>query len=143
MILCVSIFKNHCYEMHYSMGLSMLPTLNPRGEIVLLNKWKYKYGQNIKVGDVVVARKPNDSTKLICKRVIGLPGDIVCKDPTTLPHEYLRVPLGHAWLTGDNLAASLDSRSYGPVPLALLTAKVIARVYPNRKTLDNTLNDVN
>ena len=41
-----------------------------------------------------------------------------------------QVPLGHCWVLGDNLPESRDSRMYGPIPLALIKGKVIARVYP-------------
>ena len=39
----------------------------------------------------------------------------------------MQVPKGHCWLVGDNLSASRDSRTYGPVPLALVRGKVIGR----------------
>ena len=45
--------------------------------------------------------------------------------------EALRqVPDGHCWVLGDNLPESRDSRFYGPVPLALVKGKVIAKVLP-------------
>ena len=40
------------------------------------------------------------------------------------------MPDGHCWLLGDNLQESRDSRVYGPIPLALIKGKVIARVSP-------------
>ena len=40
------------------------------------------------------------------------------------------MPDGHCWLLGDNLPDSRDSRVYGPVPLALIKGKVIARLWP-------------
>ena len=39
-----------------------------------------------------------------------------------------RVPAGHVWLEGDNPSNSLDSRYYGPVPLALLQGRIVAKV---------------
>ncbi len=41
-----------------------------------------------------------------------------------------KVPEGHCWLVGDNLPASRDSRTFGPVPLALIKGKVIAKMLP-------------
>ena len=41
-----------------------------------------------------------------------------------------QVPDGHCWLLGDNLPESRDSRVYGPIPLALIKGKVIAKVWP-------------
>lgn len=43
-----------------------------------------------------------------------------------------QVPQGHCWIVGDNLAASRDSRQFGPVPLALIRGKVIGRIKPFR-----------
>ena len=42
----------------------------------------------------------------------------------------LQVPEGHCWLLGDNLPYSRDSRFYGPLPLALIDGKAIAKVLP-------------
>ena len=46
----------------------------------------------------------------------------------------LQVPAGHIWIQGDNLPASLDSRQYGPVPLALVRGRVVAQLYPRLRT---------
>lgn len=40
----------------------------------------------------------------------------------------VQVPEGHCWIVGDNLVWSRDSRIFGPVPLALVTGKVLAKV---------------
>lgn len=44
-------------------------------------------------------------------------------------------------MLGDNLPESRDSRTYGPVPLALIKGKVIAKVWPWRemKWIENSL----
>ncbi|CAM9526924.1 unnamed protein product, partial [Phaeothamnion confervicola] len=41
-----------------------------------------------------------------------------------------QVPPGHVWLEGDNPDNSTDSRSYGPVPLAMIRGRVWARLWP-------------
>jgi inner membrane protease subunit 1 len=159
----------------------------------------------IKRGDIIIATSPTDPSKTVCKRVIGLEGDIIQVDPTRnrgtsrsrLSREqqskekptweeidaqhreeirnrrrqqeeeeeearrlataeksgmvlvpvfpgatplatparrrhsdtaHVRIPRGHVWLAGDNLSNSTDSRAYGPVPVALLKGKVLARV---------------
>lgn len=44
-----------------------------------------------------------------------------------LEADMLQVPKGHCWVVGDNLAWSRDSRLFGPVPMALIKGKVLAR----------------
>ncbi|KAJ9107994.1 hypothetical protein QFC20_003680 [Naganishia adeliensis] len=164
----------------------------------------------IKRGDIIIATSPTDPSKTVCKRVIGLEGDVIQVDPTrnrgsksrarelqskekptweevdaqhreeikhrrrreeeeeearriamaeksgmvlvpvfpgttptTSPRRrhsdtgHVRIPRGHVWLAGDNLSNSTDSRAYGPVPVALLKGKVLARVWPNPKWIRN------
>jgi inner membrane protease subunit 1 len=38
------------------------------------------------------------------------------------------VPEGHCWLIGDNLPESRDSRTFGPLPLALIKGKIVAKL---------------
>ncbi|CAN0578941.1 unnamed protein product, partial [Ectocarpus sp. 12 AP-2014] len=38
------------------------------------------------------------------------------------------VPQGHVWLEGDNLSNSSDSRTYGPIPLAMVRGRVFFKV---------------
>jgi len=46
----------------------------------------------------------------------------------TSTRKWVKVPKGHVWLQGDNLANSIDSRNYGAVPEATLKGRVLARV---------------
>jgi inner membrane protease subunit 1 len=83
-------------------------------------------------GNLVTAISPFDPTHQVLKRVIGLPGDTICVDPTgerrNARDEWCTVPKGHVWIAGDNASNSTDSRDYGPVPLALIKGKVVGRV---------------
>lgn len=175
-------------EVRLCSGFSMLPTLSHEGDFVLispipLRAYDTRLGRaargetdtewGIKRGDIVIATSPTDPSKTVCKRVIGLEGDIVEVDPTlrssrrrsrkdpsptweqldathreTLRRQqagealvpvfpsaaasraksHVHIPRGHVWLAGDNLSNSTDSRAYGPVPVALLKGKVLARV---------------
>lgn len=50
-----------------------------------------------------------------------------------LLHAYglpLTIPKGHVWLAGDNTANSTDSRTYGPVPQALIKGRVFYKLWP-------------
>ncbi|CAJ0755645.1 5880_t:CDS:2, partial [Entrophospora sp. SA101] len=112
-------------------GPSMLPTFNVDGDILAIEHLSSKF-KHLKVGDVVICISPTNPYNLICKRIIGMPGDFICVDPTLKDRTYINVPKGHIWIQGDNMNNSIDSRSYGPVPHALIRGRVFARV--NDKT---------
>ncbi|TFY61941.1 hypothetical protein EVJ58_g4203 [Rhodofomes roseus] len=101
------------------------------GEWVLENKMIKP--QNVQRGDLVTYLSPLDPSRIVCKRVVGLPGDIICVDPTgelAPSTEHVIIPRNHVWLSGDNAAMSRDSRVYGPVSMALIKGKLVARVWP-------------
>ncbi len=202
----VYIFTEFGMELTICEGPSMLPTIRPRGEIVLMDRftprwwglqggtvgeerkrlaldyqkrhedrlrqrgtvgpptwhqpmipvnkipsqgaWKRfctRLSTGVSVGDVVVIQHP-DRIGTVCKRVLGLPGDIVTKPTlrnnsisTKRQQRYrqgipggLVIPDGHIWLEGDNPWNSADSRNYGPVPAALIVGRVLFRVWPLR-----------
>lgn len=43
---------------------------------------------------------------------------------------YIRVPEGHCWVEGDHTGSSMDSNSFGPVSLGLITARATCIVWP-------------
>lgn len=131
----------YLFQVQMTSGPSMMPTLNSGGEFVLLDKLHGRFARSCSVGDVVVSAKPSDSKQHVCKRIIGMPGDTIYVDPTS-SNKKITIPLGHVWLAGDNIAHSLDSRNYGPVPMGLIKAKVIARVWPHPHWMSNVLNDI-
>jgi mitochondrial inner membrane protease subunit 1 len=114
----------------------MYPTLMPLGDYLLSERISHNLKPlRVKRGDMVIAVSPRDPTVAVCKRVFGLEGDVVCVDPTgqhgwQAQREWIKVPKGHVWLVGDNSSNSIDSRAYGPVPMALLRGRVVARVIP-------------
>lgn len=131
-------FVKFCVALHFvteygvditmTIGPSMLPTLNLSGDTLLvdrrMNLPSYLYSPRpLRVGDVVVCKSPQDVTHTVCKRVVGLGGDLVQDGKR-------RVPVGKVWLEGDNKFNSTDSRYYGPVPLALIEGKVVCRLWP-------------
>lgn len=84
-------------------------------------------------GDVVVCQSMEHPTQLLCKRIVGLPGDVVVTPDTAhffASPRYERVPEGMVFIQGDNLANSHDSRHYGCIPLALVQGRVVWKVYP-------------
>jgi signal peptidase I len=110
----------------------MLPTMALDGEAVIENRLSFRLNPGcLKRGDLVTFESPLTPGRFVCKRLLGLPGDIVCVDPTGLKvssSEHVIVPKGHIWLMGDNASLSRDSRDYGPVPLSLIRGTIWARV---------------
>ncbi len=107
----------------------MVPTMAVTGEWVVENRWISS--KNLSRGDLVTYVSPLAPSRAVCKRIIGLPGDTVCVDPTGAEApstEHVVIPKGHVWLTGDNAEASRDSRMYGPVSMSLIKGKLVARV---------------
>ena len=109
----------------------MLPTMEESGEAVIENRLSYRRNpQSLKRGDLVTYESPIQPGRVVCKRVLGLPGDIVCVDPTgekAPSTEHVVVPIGHIWTMGDNASLSRDSRDYGPVPMGLIRGTLWAR----------------
>ncbi|GJN91566.1 hypothetical protein Rhopal_004589-T1 [Rhodotorula paludigena] len=103
----------------------MYPTLSHAGTFVLHSRLALRFSP-LERGNLVTAGSPFDPAHQILKRVIGLPGDTVCVDPTGERKE-----LKNEWLAGDNTSNSTDSRDYGPVPISLIRGKVVARVWPD------------
>lgn len=101
----------------------MQPTLRASGDAVLVSKLPY----TLKVGDVIMATSPRDPGRTICKRVLALEGEEV---PGVAGVWGQRVPRGSVWVEGDNTARSLDSKTFGPLPLGLVKGRVVWKVWP-------------
>jgi len=125
-------------------GVSMAPTLE-EGQVIVVNK----RDRHPVRGDVVIVRSPKDGEPVM-KRVVGVEGDVVAirdallfvndvevKEPY-VDHEMIdalfygpvTVGRGSVLVMGDNRANSIDSRSYGDVPLRDVTGTVVLRLWP-------------
>jgi len=120
-------------------GPSMLPTLDNSGELVIESILPHRlFPNHLARGELITLTSPVNPSRIICKRVIGLPGDVVCVDPTGIKapsSEHVVVPKGHIWIAGDNASWSTDSRDYGPVSIALIRGRIAARVSPPNFTV--------
>ncbi|KAF5770549.1 putative signal peptidase I [Helianthus annuus] len=120
-------------------GLSMAPTFNPPNnsssfglftdDHVLVEKrclTDYKFSH----GDVVVFCSPRNYKERQIKRITGMPGDWI-----SVPFSYdaVKIPEGHCWVEGDNPTDSLDSRSFGPIPLGLIRGRVTHILWPPQR----------
>ncbi|KAI8892481.1 peptidase S24/S26A/S26B/S26C [Globomyces pollinis-pini] len=114
-----------------SEGPSMLPTINIMGDFFYLDRlfWRRK---PLELGHLVVFISPVNPNRVVVKRLIGLPGDTVFEDPRT-QNTSVVVPNGHIWVQGDNLSLSLDSTSYGPVPMGLILGRLTFQLLPFNK----------
>ncbi|KAF8397302.1 hypothetical protein HHK36_016215 [Tetracentron sinense] len=73
---------------------------------------------------------PSNHREKHIKRLIALPGDWI-RTPNS--YDTLKIPEGHCWVEGDNSASSLDSRSFGPIPLGLMCGRVTHIVWPPQR----------
>lgn len=86
-------------------GPSMLPSLAPGDRLVI---WRSPV---LEEGDVVALTDPEEPGRVLVKRVERLTAE-------------------HVEVTGDNAAASRDSRSFGPVPRRLVLGRALYRYSP-------------
>lgn len=102
----------------------MEPTIYSNN-ILLTERFTPRWRKIVK-GDIIIAKCPTNPKQYICKRVTGLPGDVVRSGFVT----FNTVPRGHVWLEGDNSGNSYDSRAYGPIPQGLIKSRAIMRIWP-------------
>ncbi|XP_308434.4 mitochondrial inner membrane protease subunit 2 [Anopheles gambiae] len=111
-------------------GVSMQPALNPDATVtdyVFLSRWAVR-NMDVQRGDIISLISPKDPTQKIIKRVVALQGDVISTLGYKLP--YVTVPEGHCWVEGDHTGNSLDSNTFGPVSLGLVTARATQIVWP-------------
>jgi len=133
-LMCaVHLFQTHVFAVGATSGPSMCPTFAVDGDWVATDMTHARNRRKeLRIGDLVQYRIPILENADGIKRLVGLPGDYVCMGtPGERGEEQMiQVPEGHCWVLGDNLTASRDSRIFGPLPLALIKGKVVARVLP-------------
>jgi len=93
---------------------SMEPALLPGDWLLAWRGVRPRRPPHVRPGQIVIARNPAEPGMLLVKRAVR------------------RVPEGW-WLESDNPAAgAVDSRSFGPVPVGLIHARVLLRYWPHR-----------
>jgi signal peptidase I len=119
---------------------SMAPAVEPGDWVVVRDTDRQEAG--FERGDVLMFRFPFGSSGRAIKRVVAIAGDRVEVGDGSLTINGRRratggglagaprprvdvVPPGHVFLLGDNSAASIDSRSFGPVPGDEVVGRVV------------------
>ena len=145
-------------------GHSMEPSLHDQ-ELILVDKWTYLFHPPSR-GDVIVFVAPPQPSQDYIKRVIGIPGDVitinnttVIVDGVTLKETYvdpsnngptiedrtihnLVVPPGDYFVLGDNRANSSDSRVWGFVPKQNIIGRAAIVYWPLQQDNDGFLPNV-
>lgn len=149
------VISHYGISFGHGWGPSMLPTFLVAGEWFITDK-RCRRGRGVGVGDCVVYAIPVEPGEEGVKRVMGMPGDYVLLNsppPSAAfvaaaaaadggagvgvsmdragrsigSENMIQVPKGHCYIVGDNLPWSRDSRDFGPIPLALIKGKAIAK----------------
>jgi len=163
------LVREHIAEFTICVGPSMMPTFDPNGEVALVERMFLTTtlrNRPIQKGDVVIARSVQNAKQSVCKRVMGLEGDLVTYREASRfavdgygrgyddgidgrggtsgsgRRRQVRVPKGHVFLQGDNTNNSTDSRQYGPVPYSTLQGRVVYKVWPSPGPVGIDLTDV-
>ena len=133
-------------------GASMEPTFET-GQYLIVDQLSYRLEAPAR-GDVIVFRYPKDPKKFFIKRIIGLPGETITIDRTTVsvtnsqnpngfvldepyidsmnPDTLLTQELGENeyFVMGDNRDASSDSRVWGTLNEDLIIGRALIRLLP-------------
>src|SRR5215467_8028483 len=149
---------------YYVEGVSMEPNLHNQ-ERILIDKWTYLFHPPTR-GDIIIFIAPDDHTQDYVKRIIGIPGDVVSVNNTTIivdgvtlqetyidprrqgnPYEYkqisnLVVPPNHYFVLGDNRVISSDSRNWGFVPRANIIGRAAIVYWPFGEDNDGLIPNV-
>ena len=112
-------------------GPSMIPTLDPRDNLVMLDCFTIAFLRSPRKGEVIMAQNPFKPGFTVIKRVLYTEGELAKFYSDKHKNEIeVQVPRGHIWVEGDNKDNSNDSRHFGPISLGLVEGIVRYRVFP-------------
>ena len=151
-------------------GMSMYPSFNTsfvdtqktsiiKGDYLIIDAFSYRFLEDPKRLDVVVAKGPAEPGKYILKRIIGLPNEqihltgntvaitdidgntvaldeelyINKEDPASYKSQTIHLNNNQYYLLGDNRTNSLDSRVWGALTKEKIIGRVVLRLYPFNK----------
>jgi len=107
----------------------MEPTIMD-GDLVFAERMSITRGKFAR-GEVVCIKSPLNPRVNLCKRIAYIEHDPLHTDSTfQFSMRGHRIQSGHCFILGDNAYHSTDSRHFGPIPLGLVTDRVVLRVWP-------------
>ena len=135
-------------------GNSMDPNIQDK-QYLIIDEVSYRLHPPQR-GDVIVFKAPPEPTKYYIKRIIGLPGETVKIQGSTvtilnaahpnglvlsepyITHESsntmeMKIPAGKYFVMGDNRSGSYDSRSWGALPKENIRGRSLLRLLPLQK----------
>ena len=131
---------------------SMQPTIDPH-DYLLMSKQAYRSGK-VKRGDIVIFKSDIElentgKKKLLIKRVIGVPGDVITISDGNvyingkkMEEKYIAeggtpgevyntvVGKGQVFVMGDHREVSRDSREFGCIEKDKIVGKAVVRLWP-------------
>ncbi len=150
-LIAVFIIRYFIAQPFIVSGESMIPTFE-NAEYLIVDELTYRF-EPPQRGDVIIMRYPLDTKKFFIKRIIGLPGESISIEgstititsagsstPLVLSEPYIKnnandsihVTLSDSeyYVLGDNRPASSDSRRWGPLPKEDVVGRPLLRLFP-------------
>lgn len=150
-ILIVAILRIFVIDPFLVHGDSMDPTFG-EGDYVIVDKLSYEFSAP-KRGDVIVFKAPTNDGRYFIKRIVGLPGERVVVNGSSVKVFNAHNPDGFAiaepyvkfesdrksdktlasdeyFVMGDNREVSSDSRIWGALKQEAITGRALVRLLP-------------
>lgn len=149
-LIIVFIVRTYIAQPFVVSGSSMYPTFNDK-EYLIVDELTYHF-HSPQRGDVIVFRYPKNPSQFFIKRIIGLPGESIKIDGSSVTiinpdgketqldepyvkntssnHEEYHLGENEYFVMGDNRGASSDSRTWGNLPRENIVGQPFVRLFP-------------
>ncbi|EEH50088.1 uncharacterized protein PADG_06167 [Paracoccidioides brasiliensis Pb18] len=135
------LFSEHVVQVMWVNGTSMKPYLNEGYEethlvkdMMLVKKWNP--ARDLRRGMVITFPSYLNPSQPAVKRIVALPGDRVVPRSHNEDGSQI-VPWNHVWVEGDmdDPKKTMDSNTYGPVSMTLISGRVMCVLWPQLRML--------